>query len=213
MRLIAAAATAGVPAATLLDAWAEDSRGGQGTRLEKAVRRLRQGAKASEAVAAVPGLVQEDHLVPLAYGERLGLVGPMIRAALAADDLLDPRAGRSLRAVIGYLTFVLILLLITGFLAAFIRPQLMRLLEEMGSMRPPVFESWQQVPRRPALLAARTTGSRGPWPRRRDDPDARLPGGGCRHRLGDAAVRNRLASPAAAGAAAATGGAAARGGG
>ena len=61
MRLIAAAATAGVPAAMLLDAWAEDSRGCQGTRLEKAARLLRQGATASEAIAAT----KEESIPPL----------------------------------------------------------------------------------------------------------------------------------------------------
>ena len=146
VRLIAAAATAGVPAAMLLDAWAEDSRGGQGTRLEKAARLLRQGATASEAIAAVPGLVQDDHAVAVAFGERTGLLGPMVQTALAGDDLLTSRPGRNLRGDVGYLVFVVgLLLMVTAFLAVAIGPQLMFVLDDLGAIRPAVFEQWLSV--------------------------------------------------------------------
>jgi type II secretory pathway component PulF len=143
VRLIAAAATAGVPAAMLLDAWAEDSRGGQGTRLEKAARRLRQGATASEAIAAVPGLVQEDHAVAVAFGEQTGLLGPMVQTALAGDELLACKPGRSLRGAVGYLSFVVaMLLMVTAFLAVFIKPQLIMVLGELNGSQPALFEHW-----------------------------------------------------------------------
>lgn len=146
VRLMAAAATAGVPAATMLDAWAEDSRGGQGTRLEKAARLLRQGATASEAVAAVPGLVQDDHAVALAFGERTGLMGPVVQTALAGDALLDPAPRRGLRMAIGYLAVVMLLvLLVTGFLATFINPGLVRILDEFDAIRPALFERWRRI--------------------------------------------------------------------
>ena len=143
LRLVAAAAAAGVPAATMIDAWAEDSRGGQGTRLEKAARLLRQGATATEAVAAVPGLVQDDHAVALAFGERISLVGPVVRAALAGDDLLDPTVRRTFRAAVGYLTVVLLLFLtVAGYMALRINPMLLQILESFGSVRPAALDRW-----------------------------------------------------------------------
>ena len=143
LRLVAASAAAGVPAATMLDAWAEDSRGGQGTRLEKAARLLRQGATASEAIAAVPGLVQDDHAVALAFGERTGLLGPVVQTALAGDDLLDPTIRRTLRSAVGYLTVVLLVFLgVASFLALRINPQFIKILEDFGGSPPPAFERW-----------------------------------------------------------------------
>ena len=134
LRLVAASITAGVPVAPILDAWAEDSRGGQGTRLERAARLLRRGATASEAVTRVPGLVQEDHAVALAFGERLGIVGPVVRAALAGDELLDATARRELRGAIGYLVVVVaVLVLMSTFLAVKILPQFTKLLDDMQS--------------------------------------------------------------------------------
>lgn len=133
LRLVAASAAAGVPAATILDAWAEDGRGGQGTRLEKAARLLRQGATASEAAAGVPGLVQDDHAVALEFGERIDLVGPIVQAALASDDLLDPRIRRSFNAALGYVAIVLLLLLtVAGFLALKVNPVFRKIFEDFG---------------------------------------------------------------------------------
>ena len=143
LRLVAAAGTAGVPAATLLDAWAEDSRGGQGTRLERAARLLRQGATATEAVAAVPGLVQDDHAVALAYGERLGLVGPVVQTALAGDDLLDPTISRTFRAAVGYLIVVAgLFLTVAGFMALRVNPLLERILDDFDVVRPAGIDRW-----------------------------------------------------------------------
>ena len=143
LRLVAAAGTAGVPAATLLDAWAEDSRGGQGTRLERAARLLRQGATATEVVAAVPGLVQDDHAVALAYGERLGLVGPVVQTALAGDDLLDPTISRTFRAAVGYLIMVAgLFLAVAGFMALRVNPLLERILDDFDVVRPAGIDSW-----------------------------------------------------------------------
>lgn len=143
LRLVAASITAGVPVAPILDAWAEDSRGGQGTRLERAARLLRRGATASEAVTRVPGLVQEDHAVALAFGERLGIVGPVVRAALAGDELLDATARRELRGAIGYLVVVVaVLVLMSTFLAVKILPQFTKLLDDMQTRRPAVLEHW-----------------------------------------------------------------------
>lgn len=143
LRLVAASITAGVPAAPMLDAWAEDSRGGQGTRLERAAALLRQGATASEAVARVPGLVHDDHAVALAFGERTGLVGPVVRQALAGDDLLDPTARREVRGMLGYLAVVIATLLVTSaFLAVRIMPQIGRILDDMQTPRPAVLERW-----------------------------------------------------------------------
>jgi type II secretory pathway component PulF len=143
LRLVAASITAGVPVATMLDAWAEDGRGGQGTRLERAARLLRRGATVSEAVARVPGLVQEDHAVALAFGERIGLVGPVVRATLAGDELLDPTARRELRAVGGYLAVVVVSLsVVSGFLAVKILPQFLKIIDDMGTTRPRILVSW-----------------------------------------------------------------------
>jgi len=143
LRLVAASITAGVPVAPILDAWAEDSRGGQGTRLERAARLLRRGATASEAVTRVPGLVQEDHAVALAFGERLGIVGPVVRAALAGDELLDATARRELRCVLGYLVVVVAVLFLTStFLAVKILPMFTKLLDDMQTRRPAVLEHW-----------------------------------------------------------------------
>ena len=137
VRLVAAAAAAGVPAATLLDAWAEDSRGGQGTRLEKAARLLRQGATASEAVAGVPGLVQDDHAVALAFGTRIGLVGPVVQAALAGDDLLDPAVGNTLRSASGFLAVPLFMLLpLSGFMTLKTTPILLNELRNFDIVAP-----------------------------------------------------------------------------
>jgi|GEM_PF-1902315 len=144
LRLVAASAVAGVPAATILDAWAEDGRGGQGMRLEKAARLLRQGATASEAAAGVPGLVQDDHAVALEFGERIDLVGPVVQAAVAGDDLLDPTTRRSFRAALGYLAIVLLVfLVITGFLAGKLNPQFQKIFESYGRMTmPPAMHRW-----------------------------------------------------------------------
>lgn len=146
LRLVAASITAGVPVATMLDAWAEDGRGGQGARLERAAALLRQGATASEAVARVPGLVHDDHAVALAFGERTGLVGPVVRQALAGDDLLDPTARRELRGTLGYLAVVIATLLVTSaFLAVRIFPQFGKILDDMQTARPAVFERWLAI--------------------------------------------------------------------
>lgn len=143
LRLVAASITAGVPAATMLDAWAEDGRGGQGTRLERAAALLRQGATASDAVARVPGLVHDDHAVALAFGERTGLVGPVVRQALASDELLDPTARRELRGMLGYLAVVIATLLATStYLAVRVMPQFVKILDHMQTARPPVLERW-----------------------------------------------------------------------
>lgn len=162
LRLVAASTTAGVPVATMLDAWAEDSRGGQGTRLERAARLLRRGAMASEAVARVPGLVQDDHATALAFGERVGLVGPVVRVALAGDDLLDPTTRREFRATAGYLAVVLVMLLLTStFLGTIILPRLVRVFDDMQIARPAVLVHWLAITGRvgawlwvPAALAA-----------------------------------------------------------
>jgi len=143
LRLVAASITAGVPAATMLDAWAEDSRGGQGTRLERAAALMRQGATASDAVARVPGLVHDDHAVALAFGERTGLLAPVVRQALTGDDLLDPAARRELRGMLGYLAVVITTLLVTSaFLAVKIMPQIGRILDDMQTTRPAVLDRW-----------------------------------------------------------------------
>jgi hypothetical protein len=143
LRLVAASAAAGVPAATMLDAWAEDSRGGQGTRLEKAAGLLRRGATAADAVAAVPGLVQDDHAVALAFGERAGLVGPVVEAALAGDDLLDPGIRRTFRTAVGYLTIVLLVFLVTvSFISLAVNPQLVRIIQEFGGQPSAAFRRW-----------------------------------------------------------------------
>jgi len=143
LRLVAAAIAAGVPVATMLDAWAEDSRGGQGTRLEQAARLLRQGATASEALSRVPRLVHDDHAVALAFGERTGLVGPVVRAALAGDDLLDPTVRREFRATVGYVAVVIVeFLLTTTWLAVRILPQFTRILDDMQTARPAVLARW-----------------------------------------------------------------------
>jgi len=146
LRLVAASAAAGVPAATILDAWAEDSRGGQGTRLEKAAGHLRQGATASEAAMRVPGLIQDDHATALAFGERLGLLGPVVQAALAGDDLLDPAPRRGLQLAIGYLAVMVVVFLpIAGFLATKVNPQFTTLLNDYNMGRPPSLERWHDV--------------------------------------------------------------------
>jgi len=140
VRLVAAAAAAGVPAATMLDAWAEDSRGGQGTRLERAARLLRQGATASEAVAGVPGLVQDDHAVALAFGTRIGLLGPVVQTAVAGDDLLDPTFGNTFRSVVGFLVVSSFMMLaLAGFLTLRITPNLQAILRDLSIAAPASF--------------------------------------------------------------------------
>jgi type II secretory pathway component PulF len=146
LRLVAASAAAGVPAATILDAWAEDGRGGQGTRLEKTARLLRQGATAAEATAQVPGVVQDDHAVALAFGERTDLLEPVVQAALEGDDLLDPTIRRSFRAALGYLGIMLLLFLtIAGFLALKVNPLLVRILEDYAEIvtMPAALNRWR----------------------------------------------------------------------
>lgn len=153
LRLIAASADAGMPAATILDAWAEDSRGGQGTRLEKAAGHLRQGATASEAATRVPGLMQDDHATALAFGERIGLLGPVVQAALAGDDLLDPAPRRGLRLAIGYLAvMVVVFLTIAGFISFKVNPQLTKILADFNMGRPPPFERWEDIVARAARI-------------------------------------------------------------
>lgn len=162
LRLVAASTAAGVPVATMLDAWAEDGRGGQGTRLERAARLLRRGATAAEAVTRVPGLVREDHATALAFGERVGLVGPVVRVALAGDDLLDPTTQREFRGTAGYLVVVVVMLLLTSWLLTpVILPQLVRVFDDMQIARPAVLVHWLAVAGRvrawlwvPAALAA-----------------------------------------------------------
>lgn len=137
VRLVAAAAAAGVPAATMLDAWAEDSRGGQGTRLEKAARLLRQGATASEALAGAPGLVQDDHAVALAFGTRIGLLEPVVQAALAGDDLLDPTFGSTFRGMVGFLVIPFCMMLsLAGFLTLKTGPMLLVILRDLSIPAP-----------------------------------------------------------------------------
>lgn len=146
LRLVAASAAAGVPAATILDAWAEDSRGGQGTRLEKAAVHLRQGATASEAAARVPGLLQDDHAMALAFGERIGLLGPVVQAALAGDDLLDPTPRRGLRLAIGYLAVMVgVFLTIAGFIALKINPQFTKILDDFAMATPRPLKRWNDT--------------------------------------------------------------------
>jgi len=137
LRLVAASAAAGVPAATILDAWAEDSRGGQGTRLERAAGLLRQGATASEAATRVPGLIQDDHATALTFGERIGLLGPVVHAALAGDDLLDPTPRRGLQVAIRYLGVMVVLFLLScGFFVVRIFPQFIKILDDFGADEP-----------------------------------------------------------------------------
>ena len=137
LRLVAASAAAGVPAATILDAWAEDSRGGQGTRLERAAGLLRQGATASEAATRVPGLIQDDHATALTFGERIGLLGPVVHAALAGDDLLDPTPRRGLQVAIRYLGVMVVLFLLScGFFVVRIFPQFRKILDDFGADEP-----------------------------------------------------------------------------
>jgi hypothetical protein len=133
LRLVAASAAAGVPAATILDAWAEDSRGGQGTRLERAAGLLRQGATVSEAATRVPGLIQDDHATALAFGERIGLLGPVVQAALAGDELLDPTPRRGLQVAIRYLAVMVVLfLLVAGFISIRVYPMLKKVMDDQG---------------------------------------------------------------------------------
>jgi type II secretory pathway component PulF len=146
LRLVAASAAAGVPAATILDAWAEDSRGGQGTRLEKAAGHLRQGATASEAAVRVPGLIQDDHATALAFGERIGLLGPVVQAALAGDDLLDSAPRRGLRLAIGYLAvMVVVFLTVAGFIAFKVNPWFTKILNDYNMGPPRPLERWQEI--------------------------------------------------------------------
>ena len=136
LRLVAASAVAGVPAAVL--------RPGVKDRRRGHARLLRQGATASEAATGVPGLVQDDHAVTLEFGERIDLIGPVVQAALAGDDLLDPTTRRSFRAALGYLAIVLLVfLVITGFLAGKLNPQFQKIFESYGRMTmPPAMHRW-----------------------------------------------------------------------
>jgi type II secretory pathway component PulF len=146
LRLVAASAAAGVPAATILDAWAEDSRGCQGTRLVQAAGHLRQGATASEAAVRVPGLLQDDHATALAFGERIGVLGPVVQAALAGDDLLDSAPRRGLRLAIGYLAvMVVVFLSVAGFIALKVNPQFTKILSDYNMGPPRLLEHWQDI--------------------------------------------------------------------
>lgn len=144
LRIIAASVTAGVPVAPLLDAWAEDSRSGQGLRLEKAASLMRQGATASDAATRVPGLIHDDHAVALAFGERSGLLSPVVRVNLAGDELLDPSIRRTIRLSIGYLSVVFVIfVMVAAYLVIKINPMLIRIAEEYDTGRPPAFTRWQ----------------------------------------------------------------------
>jgi type II secretory pathway component PulF len=144
VRLLAACREADVAPAAILDAWSQDSRVGQARRLAKAARLVRQGTSPAAVVECVPGLVQDDHATAIRFGERTGLVGPAVRAALAADTPADAVFRRRVR---GGLVFAAVMalacLLVTMFLAIKILPQFKKIVEDHGTALPAATQRWR----------------------------------------------------------------------
>ena len=91
----------------------------------------------------MPGLVQDDHAVALAYGERIGLVGPVVQTALGGDDLLDQTGSRTFRVAVGYLIMIVgLFLTVAGFMALHINQQLELILDDFDVVRPAGIDRW-----------------------------------------------------------------------
>jgi type II secretory pathway component PulF len=151
-RLLAACRETGAAPGALLDAWAQDSRGSQGRRVVRAARLLRLGTPLAGVVESVPGLVQDDHAVAVRYGEQLGLVGPVVRATLAAEGPAEAEARRRTRAAVFFLGgTLLVFLLVAMFIATKIVPQFDAILRDFDAPRPATLTRWKAA----AEVAAR----------------------------------------------------------
>lgn len=132
-RLLAACRETGAAPGTLLDAWARDCRPSQGRRVVRAARLLRQGMPLAGIVENVPGLVQDDHAVAVRFGEQLGLVGPVVRATLAAEGPADVEARRQRGVAVAMLGgTAVVFLIVTVFIAFQIMPMFSRLMADCG---------------------------------------------------------------------------------
>jgi hypothetical protein len=144
VRLLAACRETDVAPAAILDAWSRDSRVGQARRLAKAARLVRQGTPPAAVVECVPGLVQDDHATAIRFGERTGLVGPAVRAALAADTTADAVFRRRVKSGLVFAAVMaLACLLVTVFLATNVLPQIVKILEDHGTALPAATQRWR----------------------------------------------------------------------
>lgn len=142
-RLLAACRETGAAPGALLDAWARESRGSQGRRVVRAARLLRQGTPLVGVVESVPGLMQDDHTVAVRYGEQLGLVGPVVRATLAAEGPADAEARRRTRAAVFFVGgTVIVFLVVAMFIAVSIVPMFTKILDDFDAPRPPTLMWW-----------------------------------------------------------------------
>ena len=144
VRLLAACREADVAPAAILDAWSRDSGIAQARRLAKAARLVRLGTPPAAVVECVPGLVQDDHATAIRFGDRTGLVGPAVRAALAADTPADAVFRRRVRSGLGFAAVMaLACLLVTMFLATKVLPQILSIEKDYGAALPPETQLWR----------------------------------------------------------------------
>jgi len=145
-RLLAACRDLDVAPAPLLEAWGRDSRGRQERRLARAARYLQAGGPPAGLTDAVPGLLHDEHATAIRFGGQTGLVGPAVRAVLAADTPAERearlRTRRLTRTAVawGVLTF-----LVSSWMAFRVGPWFKKILDDFDSELPAATRLWLET--------------------------------------------------------------------
>lgn len=146
LRLLAACAESGTAAHTILAAWAEDSGARQGRRLRRLATAVRRDGFVAAAITTVPGVVRDEDLVAIRFGDRTGLLPPLAARSLATfrEDASSAERG----AGWGFAFAAVVLacnVVVAAFMVVKIAPQFDKILADMGMPRPPVMQLWLDV--------------------------------------------------------------------
>lgn len=142
LRLVAACAESGTAAETILAAWAADSRAAQGRRLRSVATAIGREASVADAIMTVPGVVQDEDLVAIRFGDRMGLL-PQLAAIRRADVESIDQEHHGIGSDVAFaVTLVVVAIPLTVFLVLKIAPQFDKILADSGLARPWIMQSW-----------------------------------------------------------------------
>lgn len=140
LRLIAVAIEHHLPLAPLLEAWAEDERGGQRRRVQRLAALLRQGTPLPDAVEEVTGALRDADVLAIRFGVQSGTLVASLREA--QDDDSASQTTPVLRWTFGYFVLVSTLFFaITTYIYVKIIPSMLAIMEDF-SMESPRALKW-----------------------------------------------------------------------
>ncbi len=146
LRVIAVGIEEKLPLVPLLQAWMEDERGAQRSRLGRLIRLLSGGILMADAVEQVPGILRDEDILAIRFDAQSGTTTTAIREALDdAGGVASERPTR-LRNTKMYLGMVLVIgLPIVVFIVTRIIPAFRDIFQEFGLQLPAVTELYVRL--------------------------------------------------------------------